>query len=177
MWKSLVDFGILSRFSESMCPRVCENTQKWGYQSQLARVSFFVLVFCLNNMVWSDICTVNTRYVVKTSSFFNIWGLFGCPFLLFLGQGFFMYPWLSWNSYGPGWPQIQRLTCLLFLSPGIKGCTTSRFCCCFLLFGFLVLGIKPRASHRLSKSSTKPQPGPHFLNNFDIVPLSDLGQL
>lgn len=174
MWKSLVDFGILSRFSESMCPRVCENTQKWGYQSQLARVSFFVLVFCLNNMVWSDICTVNTRYVVKTSSFFNIWGLFCCPFLLFWDRVSLCTLGCLGTHMDQGGLKFRDSPASSFW-PGIKGCTTSRFCCCFLLFGFLVLGIKPRASHRLGKSSTKPQPGPHFLNNFDIVPLSDLG--
>ena len=37
-------------------------------------------------------------------------------------QGFFVYPWLSWNSLcRPDWPRSQRSSCLYLLRAGIKG--------------------------------------------------------
>jgi hypothetical protein len=42
----------------------------------------------------------------------------------FSGQGFSVWPWLSWNSLcRPGWPRTQKFTCLCLLSAsaGIKG--------------------------------------------------------
>jgi hypothetical protein len=43
-------------------------------------------------------------------------------FFGFLRQGFFVSPWLSWNSFcRPGWPRTQKSTCLCLLSAGIKG--------------------------------------------------------
>ena len=42
--------------------------------------------------------------------------------LLYFETGFYVYPWLSWNSLcRPGWPQIQQSTCLCLPSAGIKG--------------------------------------------------------
>jgi hypothetical protein len=39
-----------------------------------------------------------------------------------LRQGFFVYPWLSWNSlWRPGWPRTQKFACLCLPSAGIKG--------------------------------------------------------
>jgi hypothetical protein len=40
-------------------------------------------------------------------------------------QGFSEQSWLSWNSLRrPGWPTIQRSSCLCLLSAGIKVCAT-----------------------------------------------------
>jgi hypothetical protein len=42
--------------------------------------------------------------------------------LLFLRQGFSVYPWLSWNLlYRPGWPRTPKSTCLSLPNAGIKG--------------------------------------------------------
>jgi hypothetical protein len=40
----------------------------------------------------------------------------------FLRQGFFVWPWLSWNSFcRPAWLRSQKSACLCLLSAGIKG--------------------------------------------------------
>ena len=42
--------------------------------------------------------------------------------VVFSRQGFFVYPWLSWNSLcRPGWPRTQKSACLCLPSAGIKG--------------------------------------------------------
>jgi hypothetical protein len=42
--------------------------------------------------------------------------------LVFLRQGFSVWPWLSWNSLcRPGWPRTQKSACLCLPSAGIKG--------------------------------------------------------
>jgi hypothetical protein len=39
-----------------------------------------------------------------------------------LRQGFFVWPWLFWNSpCRPGWPQTQKSTCFCLLNSGTKG--------------------------------------------------------
>ena len=73
-----------------------------------------------------------------------MWYLSKCFFLfVFWKQGFSVYPWLFRNSLcRPGWPGIQKSTCLCLPNAGLKVCTTTVWAGCW--FFYFVFNFKSR---------------------------------
>jgi hypothetical protein len=120
-------------------------------------------------MLWSDICTINTQYVI----IFNILELFCCPFLFWEGRrgaGFLYVPLVVLELIKTRLASNSETHLPPLTESWIKGVHHVQILLLLFAFWFVVLGIKPRASHKSSTTELHP----YFLNNFDRVSLSDL---
>jgi hypothetical protein len=84
----------------------------------------------------SPSCILGVKACATTSNFLLFFFFFFFSFG-FSRQGFFVEPWLSWNSLcRPGWPRTQKSACLCLPSAGIKGVHHHRPAAPYIIFFF-----------------------------------------